>query len=369
MSNHTRTTPSAEQPPLFPIAIAEQPCPEKDVGALATAAPMDPKKSASARQRQGTVYRVVDIENIHDSDLNPRRSMDLGTLNELAASIAEHGILQAPVARPKKGAAGHYHLVIGSRRLAAARRLGLRTIEIEVIEATDGQARLMALAENLQRDDLSDADRLDAVVAAVDELGKKVAVAEYFHKSKGWVSKHVRVAEHPIARAAVTSGRIGVEHAYDLIAGYSGSEFDEQFDRALRKEQSHDETKASKRLRSKRAKSGSEQVIGSSEGNTPVSTTAARGCDHDEYQLGQASLDAVVPNTVLDQVHIDAGTSTGIERLITVSVQSTKHPTGNIRGDNLKTVDLFKNQQTVNALLVREALKADLAMVDDQLAV
>ena len=87
------------------------------------------------------------IESVVVSSLNVRR--DVGDITELADSIREQGILEPLVAR--RGSDGLYEIIIGSRRLAAARQVGLATVPLIVREASDAEAIVGGLIENLQR--------------------------------------------------------------------------------------------------------------------------------------------------------------------------------------------------------------------------
>ena len=82
----------------------------------------------------------------------PRKTFEPQALNDLADSIAAHGVLQPIVVRPSP--AGGYIIVAGERRWRAARLAGLKEIPAVVRELTDAEAMELALVENLQREDL-----------------------------------------------------------------------------------------------------------------------------------------------------------------------------------------------------------------------
>lgn len=108
---------------------------------------------------------ILHISVLHPHPDNPRK--DLGDLAELAASIREQGIMQALVAEPHPAINGHYRLLIGHRRLAAAKRA--RLDQIPVVIRRDGitrqQAVSMMLVENCQRRDLGPVEKAEAMGA------------------------------------------------------------------------------------------------------------------------------------------------------------------------------------------------------------
>lgn len=100
----------------------------------------------------------VPIENLSPSPINVRR--DVGDVSELADSIREQGILEPLVVRPKED--GHYEVIIGSRRLAASKTIGLPSLPVMVQTISDADAIIRSLVENIQRGDLPLEDRVAA---------------------------------------------------------------------------------------------------------------------------------------------------------------------------------------------------------------
>ncbi|MCL4824516.1 MAG: ParB/RepB/Spo0J family partition protein, partial [Anaerolineales bacterium] len=89
------------------------------------------------------------VESIARNPRQPRVQFDAGELEELAASIREHGIIQPLIVSPGRG--GNFTLIAGERRLQAAKRAGLKTVPIIVRQASDRQLLELALIENIQR--------------------------------------------------------------------------------------------------------------------------------------------------------------------------------------------------------------------------
>ena len=110
---------------------------------------------AGSRGRGGTV-RNVPLDRIDPNPDQPRLTFDEDSLQELAASITEHGVLQPILVRP--GTDGRYQLIAGERRWRSAQIAGLRNIPALVEEIDDETALEIAIIENLQREDLSPLD-------------------------------------------------------------------------------------------------------------------------------------------------------------------------------------------------------------------
>ena len=91
---------------------------------------------------------LMDIAQLRTSPYNPRTTYEEEGIKELAATLRESGLLHPLHVRPKDG---YYEIITGERRFHAARLLGWKQIAVYVREATDAQARDMALTENLQR--------------------------------------------------------------------------------------------------------------------------------------------------------------------------------------------------------------------------
>ena len=101
-------------------------------------------------QATNALVREIDIEDLRTQE-QPRKRFE--NLEALAASIREHGVLQPLVVRPSKQ--GGYEIVAGERRYRAARLAGLKSVPARVLDVSDREARLLALMENLQREDLN----------------------------------------------------------------------------------------------------------------------------------------------------------------------------------------------------------------------
>lgn len=129
----------------------------------------------SDRPLDETIHRVPP-DRIDPNPYQPRRHADEAGIQELAASIREHGFLQPLVVRPR---GGRFELIAGERRLRAARLLGLAEVPVVVRECADEQALEVALVENLQREDLG----------VVEEARAYQRLVEEFHYTHGEIAR------------------------------------------------------------------------------------------------------------------------------------------------------------------------------------
>ena len=147
-----------------------------------------------------------------------RQIIDKELLDELVTSIKQHGILQPIVVETVEG--GKYKLQIGSRRVAAARIIGLEKVPALVLDDRLEAEKSIAimLVENLHREDLDPIDEAEAY-ATLKDMGTKVsAIARLVGKERTYVSHSLRLLRlHPRVREAVRQRTIPREHALALL--------------------------------------------------------------------------------------------------------------------------------------------------------
>lgn len=163
----------------------------------------------------------VAIDDIVPNPHQPRTHMAPDALDELAASIREHGLIQPLIvskAAPTERA--HYQLIAGERRWRAARQIGLQTVPVVVKEATPQESLELALVENIQRADLNALEEAEAFQALITEFKlSQQEVAERVSKSRAAVANIVRLLRLPeqvkglLAQDALSEG-----HARALLS-------------------------------------------------------------------------------------------------------------------------------------------------------
>ena len=138
----------------------------------------------------------IAVDQIHPNAKQPRKRFEGEAVTGLAESIKAQGLLQPVVLRPRLE--GGYELIAGERRWRAAREAGLATVPALVREADDRDSLLLALVENVAREDLSPIEEARGYAVLIDEFGLSLGeVAERVGKSKPTVSNRVRLLELP----------------------------------------------------------------------------------------------------------------------------------------------------------------------------
>lgn len=143
-----------------------------------------------------------------------RTLFDDDSLQELAADIQARGLLQ-PVLLNPNGA--RFDLIAGERRLRACRIAGLSDIPALITKASSGDALLMQLAENIQREDLQLQDQVNAIRLLHDNLGTVAAVAETVKKSAPWVSKRLALSHPDLSWNAQSLMQDGITEDVEIL--------------------------------------------------------------------------------------------------------------------------------------------------------
>jgi ParB family chromosome partitioning protein len=160
----------------------------------------------------------VPVSAISPNPMQPRTSLDPQALEDLAASIGQHGLIQ-PLIVTQQGPE-RYQLIAGERRWQAARMAGLAAVPVIVKEATPQQVLELALVENIQRADLNPLEEAAAFRQLVDEFGlTQEQVADRVGKSRVAVTNTIRLLRLPAeVKQALADGTVHEGHARALLA-------------------------------------------------------------------------------------------------------------------------------------------------------
>lgn len=159
---------------------------------------------------------MVAVADISPHPDQPRRQFKEEQLNELAHSIAQHGIIQPIVLRPYKG---KYQLVAGERRWRAAQRARLHEVPALVRPFTSKETVEIALIENIQREDLNPIEEAEAYKKLGDEFGyNHNELAKLVDKSRSHITNMLRLVDLDAAvRSMVIDGDLSMGHARALL--------------------------------------------------------------------------------------------------------------------------------------------------------
>ncbi len=165
----------------------------------------------------GERVQLINVEQIVASPLQPRTVFHEENLDELVASIKEHGIIQPLIVRRRGDT---FELIAGERRWRAAKRVGLTEAPIIVREASDQDVLELALIENLQREDLNAIEEAKAFARLAKEFGlRQEDIAQKVGKSRAAVANSMRLLDlDEQVQSFLTQDRISVGHAKVLLA-------------------------------------------------------------------------------------------------------------------------------------------------------
>ena len=173
--------------------------------------------SEAGARDDGPELRDVAVELIRPNPSQPRKRFDEAGLTALADSLAERGVLQPVLLRPRPG--GSYELVAGERRWRAARLAGLETMPALVQQRDDDASLEVALIENMAREDLNPVEAARAVAALVVELGRtREEVGRRVGRSRVAISNLLRLLDLPDeALELVEGGDLSEGHGRALL--------------------------------------------------------------------------------------------------------------------------------------------------------
>ena len=161
--------------------------------------------------------RIVPLDKIEPNPQNPRMAINQEALEELAASIREHGVLQPVLVRPLED--GRFELIAGERRWRASKIAEQAAIPAIVEDIDDDTALEIAIIENLQREDISPLDEAAMYDRMVHEHGYSIRkLADKLGKDKGYLENRLRLADAPQeVRELVSLRKDTLSHAYELM--------------------------------------------------------------------------------------------------------------------------------------------------------
>lgn len=163
----------------------------------------------------------IPASRIKASPYQPRKEFSRSALYDLANSIREYGILQPITVRPIRGE-NTYQLIAGERRLRAAKIAGLTTVPAIVYNACDDDAAIIALIENLQREDLSFLEEAEGYYCLLIDHGMtQEELAHKVGKSQSSIANKVRLLKlPPMVKKILCDNKLSERHARALLRMY-----------------------------------------------------------------------------------------------------------------------------------------------------
>ncbi len=195
--------------------------PQNDVSTQAQANQLS--AAATAADNQNRVWSMA-IDKLVPGQYQPRKKFEKTTLEELAQSIRENGILQPITVR--KRAAGGFEIIAGERRWRAAQIAGLHEVPAIIKDYSDREALQLALIENIQREDLDPVEEAESYQRLMQEFGySQSQVAEKVGKERSTVANAVRLIGLPNEiKDMISDKKISSGHAKVLLGAENKAE-------------------------------------------------------------------------------------------------------------------------------------------------
>ena len=192
---------------------------------FADAAPVDENRRSAGTHREENASgasdsedRVlyIDINDIRPNSAQPRKNFDEAKLNELAGSIKMNGVIQPIIVRESTTG---YELVAGERRWRAARMAGLRTVPCIVRNFDDKQNAIVAIIENMQREDLDPIEEALGLRSMTEKYGfTQEQVSASLGRSRTYITNSIRLLKLPEEiQKYISSGQMSAAHGRTII--------------------------------------------------------------------------------------------------------------------------------------------------------
>ena len=175
------------------------------------------KKNPSNNKEEKEPEKMVKITKIEPNREQPRKKFDEESLNELANSIKQFGLISPILVQDRKS---HYEIIAGERRWRAAKIAGLKEVPVIIREYTDREIAEISLIENVQREDLNPIEEATGYKRLIDEFQlKQEEVAECVSKSRSAITNSLRLLKlNEEVQKLLINNEISMGHARALLA-------------------------------------------------------------------------------------------------------------------------------------------------------
>ena len=197
--------------------------------------PQRPAEAAPAPATPSSGLMELAIDQIAPNPYQPRKTFNEASIEELARSVKQHGIVQ-PLVVTRSG--DRYKLIAGERRYRAAQKAGLTTVPVVVKEMMgEGDALQIALIENIQREDLNPIEEALAYHQLHEEFGlTQEEISKQVGKERSTVANFLRLLKLPdTVKKLLASGQLSMGHARALLAVESAKKQEQLADRVVKR--------------------------------------------------------------------------------------------------------------------------------------
>jgi ParB family chromosome partitioning protein len=208
----------------------------RGLGALIPSRPVAEPAPAGPPPVPGAGLAQIPIEQISPNPYQPRRTFNDASLEELARSVREHGIIQPLVVT--RVSDNKYRLVAGERRFRAAQKAGLSSVPVVIKETmTDSDTLQIALIENIQREDLNPIEEAYAYHQLHEEFGlTQEEISKRVGKERSTVANFLRLLRLPDGvKKLLAAGQLSMGHARAILAVESSKKQEQLAERVVRR--------------------------------------------------------------------------------------------------------------------------------------
>lgn len=176
--------------------------------------------AAAPNRADSNAVHHLPIAHLHPSPFQPRKTIEPQGVQDLAASIAARGVLQPLLVRPDPGAPGRYQIIAGERRWRAAQIAGIHEVPALIRDLSDNDAMMVALVENLQRQDLNAIEEAEGYRRLLEEFGlTQDDLGRSVGKSRSHIANTLRLLNlPPSVQGELRNGALSAGHARALLA-------------------------------------------------------------------------------------------------------------------------------------------------------
>ena len=161
----------------------------------------------------------ISINDLTRNQFQPRKNFNKESLEELANSIREQGVIQPIIVRPSKSSEGKYEIIAGERRWLASQNAGLHEIPVVVLNVNDVKSLEFSLIENVQRHDLDPIEEARGYQRLVDDFNyNHDKLSKFIGKSRSYIANSLRLLSlQDEILLMVEQGKLTAGHARALI--------------------------------------------------------------------------------------------------------------------------------------------------------
>ena len=156
------------------------------------------KEENDRQDNDNTIFKNIPIDLIRPNPLQPRQSFDKELLEQLAASIKDKGVLQPIIVKELKGKEKTWQIIAGERRWRASQIAGLHKIPAHIKNVKDEEVAIIALIENIQRENLSAIDEAKGYKKVLEKFSiTQEELSVTMHRSRAYISNFIRLLSLP----------------------------------------------------------------------------------------------------------------------------------------------------------------------------